>query len=76
MNKEEISNKYQELLKEYQDAEVSRRKNIEEVQKIKEQKDIAEQKVEFEEAKERFCTKCGEKVADGAKFCMNCGNEL
>ncbi len=29
-----------------------------------------------EEAKERFCTKCGEKVADGAKFCMNCGNEL
>lgn len=54
MNKEEISNKYQELLKEYQDAEVSRRKNIEEVQKIKEQKDIAEQKVEFEEAKERF----------------------
>lgn len=54
MNKEEISNKYQELLKEYQDAEVSRRKNIEEVKKIKEQKDIAEQKVEFEEAKERF----------------------
>ena len=43
MNKEEISNKYQELLKEYQDAEVSRRKNIEEVQKIIEQKDIAEQ---------------------------------
>ena len=29
-----------------------------------------------EEAKERFCTKCGEKVANGAKFCMNCGNEL
>ncbi len=29
-----------------------------------------------EEAKERFCTKCGEKVADGAKFCMNCGNQL
>lgn len=29
-----------------------------------------------EEAKERFCTKCGEKVAEGAKFCMNCGNEL
>lgn len=29
-----------------------------------------------EEAKERFCTKCGEKVSDGAKFCMNCGNEL
>ncbi len=29
-----------------------------------------------EEAKEKFCTKCGEKVADGAKFCMNCGNQL
>lgn len=54
MNKEEILNKYQELLKEYQNAEVSRRKKIEEVQKIKEQKDIAKQKVEFEEAKERF----------------------
>lgn len=54
MNKEEMVNKYQELLKEYQEAEISRRKSIEEEKKLKEQKDIAEQKIEFEEAKERF----------------------
>ena len=29
MNKEEMVNKYQELLKEYQEAEISRRKSIE-----------------------------------------------
>lgn len=29
-----------------------------------------------EEQQKKFCTKCGEKVSDGAKFCMNCGNEL
>lgn len=54
MNKEELLNKYQELLKEYQEAEISRRNSIEEEKKLKEQKDIAEQKIEFEEAKERF----------------------
>ena len=54
MNKEEILNQYQELLKEYQEAEISRRNSIEEERKLKEKKDIAEQKIEFEEAKERF----------------------
>ena len=54
MNKEEMVNKYQELLREYQEAEISRRKSIEEEKKLKEQKDIIEQKIEFEEAKERF----------------------
>ena len=29
MNKEEMVNKYQELLREYQEAEISRRKSIE-----------------------------------------------
>lgn len=54
MNKEEILNQYQELLKEYQETEISRRNSIEEERKLKEKKDIAEQKIEFEEAKERF----------------------
>ena len=30
MNKEEILNKYQELLREYQEVEISRRKSVEE----------------------------------------------
>ena len=54
MNKEEILNKYQELLREYQEVEISRRKSVEEEKKLRDQKDIAEQKIEFEEAKERF----------------------
>lgn len=54
MNKEELLNKYQELLKEYQEVEISRRNSIEKEKELKEQKDIAEQKIEFEEAKERF----------------------
>lgn len=29
-----------------------------------------------EEPKEKFCTDCGEKVDQNAKFCMNCGTKL
>ena len=54
MNKEEMLNKYQELLREYQEVEISRRKSVEAEKKLRNQKDIAEQKIEFEEAKERF----------------------
>lgn len=54
MNKEEILNKYQELLKEYQELEITRRESIKEEKRLREQKDIAEQKIEYEEAKERF----------------------
>ena len=54
MNKEEILNKYQELLKEYQELEITRRESVKEEKRLREQKDIAEQKIEYEEAKERF----------------------
>lgn len=54
MNKEEILNKYQELLKEYQELEITRRESVKEEKRLREQKDIAEQKIEYEEAKEKF----------------------
>lgn len=54
MSKEELSKEYQKLLKEYQETETERRENINEIKRLKEQKDIEEQKIEFEELKEKF----------------------
>ena len=70
-NKSEIDSVMKDAKKEFKDVKKEYSK-----EDAAEFQRIAEAGKESDEPKTRFCSNCGAKLLDGAKFCMECGTKL